>query len=114
LGTNGLKKWSIILRREKVMLPSVEGTISFRFFRRNLMDGWGEVGRERSGRERSRRDRERSEEGRKGGRGEEGVRGLEWMLQTHRKGGADLFPSGAVGQQIKRSQACCDKFLPVY
>jgi len=75
LGTNGLKKRSIILRREKVMLPSVEGTISFRFFRRNLMDGWGEVGRERS-----RRDRERSEEGRKGGRGEEGVRGLEWML----------------------------------
>ena len=72
MGTNGLKKRSIILKREKVMLPSVEGTISFRFFHRNLMDGWG--------RERSRKDRERSEEGRKGGRGEEGVRGLEWML----------------------------------
>ena len=27
LGTNGLKKQSIILRREKVILPSVEGTI---------------------------------------------------------------------------------------
>ena len=47
MGTNGLKKQSIILRREKVMLPSVEGTISFRLFRRNLMDGWGEMGGEK-------------------------------------------------------------------
>ena len=34
------------MRREKVMLPSVEGIISFRLFRRNLMEGWGEMGRD--------------------------------------------------------------------
>ena len=80
MGTNDLKKQSIILRREKVMLPSLEGTISFRLLHRNLMEGWREMGG----------DGERGAEGtgkgvKKGGRvGErrrEGVKRKRWRRE---------------------------------
>jgi len=46
------------------MLPSVEGTVSFRLFHRNLMEGWREMEGDGGRRgERNRRDKERSEEG---------------------------------------------------
>ena len=46
VGTKGWKKHSRNFMREKVRLPSTEGTISFMFDRMNLILGWKETDRQ--------------------------------------------------------------------